>query len=230
MFQLALMHATNAEPAADSTPCILAFDLGTATGWALRSAEGLITSGTASFRPGRFDGGGMRYLRFANWQTEFDRLSGPFAAILIEGVHRHAGADASPIYGGLMATLTDRAEQEARYQGHAWDARIGRWLTHDTRSVNRGHAGYPDWQDEEFERPEPLSDVSVGEILEGALRIEPANWTKSDQMRVGAWLRSRSWERYQSRLGSARARRYRKPLGIAETRRSKRSAYSQFPG
>ena len=37
---------------------ILALDLGTTTGWALRGHDGLITSGTASFRPGRFDGGG----------------------------------------------------------------------------------------------------------------------------------------------------------------------------
>jgi predicted P-loop ATPase len=111
----------------------------------------------------------------------------------------------------LLATA--RSEQEARYQGDAWDARIDRWLTHDARSVNRGHAGYPDWQDEEFERPEPLRDVSVGEILEGALRIEPANWTKSDQMRVGAWLRSRHWERYRRRTSETREWRFRK-LGI----------------
>ena len=57
--------------------CILALDLGTTTGWALRGHDGLITSGTASFRPGRFDGGGMRYLRFANWLGE--RISLPFA-------------------------------------------------------------------------------------------------------------------------------------------------------
>ena len=38
----------------------LALDLGTTTGWAIRGFDGLITSGTASFRPGRFDGGGMR--------------------------------------------------------------------------------------------------------------------------------------------------------------------------
>ena len=50
-----------------STSCILALDLGTTTGWALRGHDGLITSGTTSFRPGRFDGGGMRYLRFTNW-------------------------------------------------------------------------------------------------------------------------------------------------------------------
>ncbi len=111
MFQQALLHATRAELASVPTPCILALDLGTTTGWALRSADGLITSGTASFRPGRFDGGGMRYLRFANWLTELDRLSGPLAAIWFEEVRRHAGTDASHIYGGLMATLTAWAEQ-----------------------------------------------------------------------------------------------------------------------
>lgn len=102
------------------------------------------------------------------------------------------------------------AAQEARYQADAWDARIDRWLTHDTRSVNRGHAGWDDWQDEEFERPEPIRDVSVGEILEGALGIEPAKWTKGDQMRVGAWLKSRDWERYRSGAGATREWRYRR--------------------
>ena len=97
-------------PGAISRSCILALDLGTTTGWALRSHDGLITSGTVSFRPGRFDGGGMRYLRFTNWLTEIDRLSGPIAAIWFEEVRRHAGTDAAHIYGGLMATLTSWAE------------------------------------------------------------------------------------------------------------------------
>ena len=70
--------------------CILALDLGTTTGWALRGHDGLITSGTVSLRPGRFTGGGMRYLRFTNWLTEIDRLSGPVAAIWFEEVRRHA--------------------------------------------------------------------------------------------------------------------------------------------
>lgn len=108
----------------------------------------------------------------------------------------------------ILADAT--AAQEARYQADAWDARIDRWLTHDTRSVNRGHAGYEDWQDEEFERPKPIRDVSVGEILEGALGIEPAKWTKGDQMRVGAWLKSRDWERYRSGAGTTREWRYRR--------------------
>lgn len=98
------------EPGAMSRSCILALDLGTSTGWAIRSHDGLINSGTVSVRPGRFEGGGMRYLRFTNWLTEIDRLSGPIAAIWFEEVRNHKGVDASHVYGGLMATLTAWAE------------------------------------------------------------------------------------------------------------------------
>lgn len=98
--------------------CILALDLGTSTGWAVHGHDGLITSGTVSFRPGRFDGGGMRFLRFTNWMTELDRLSGPIAAIWFEEVRRHAGTDAAHVYGGLMATLTAWAEMRGvPYEG-----------------------------------------------------------------------------------------------------------------
>ena len=103
-----------------------------------------------------------------------------------------------------------RDEQDKRYQSDAWDALIDRWLTHEIRSVNRGYAGFDDWQDEEIERVEPLRDVSVGEILAEAIGIEPARWTKPDQMRVGSWLTSRNWRRYQRRMGEAREWRYRK--------------------
>ncbi len=49
----------------DALPhAILALDLGTTTGWALHAPDGMITSGSVSFRPSRYDGGGMRYLRF----------------------------------------------------------------------------------------------------------------------------------------------------------------------
>jgi hypothetical protein len=89
---------------------ILALDLGTMTGWAIRGFDGLTTSGTASFKPGRYDGGGMRYLRFTSWLTELDRLSGPISAIWFEEVRRHAGTDAAHVYGGLMASLTSWGE------------------------------------------------------------------------------------------------------------------------
>ena len=39
----------------------LALDLGTTTGYAIADANGRINSGTISFRPSRYDGGGVRY-------------------------------------------------------------------------------------------------------------------------------------------------------------------------
>ncbi len=108
----------NLPPAFRADRTLLALDLGTTTGWAMHGADGLITSGTVSFRPGRFDGGGMRYLRFSNWLAELDRLSGPIAAIWFEEVRRHAGTDAAHVYGGLMATLTAWAEMRGvPYEG-----------------------------------------------------------------------------------------------------------------
>lgn len=97
---------------------ILALDLGTTTGWAIRDFGGQITSGTVSFKPSRYDGGGMRYLRFTNWLTELDRLSGPIEAIYYEEVRRHAGTDAAHVFGGLLAVLTSWGElRGVPYQG-----------------------------------------------------------------------------------------------------------------
>lgn len=112
------LSGSPATSATDNLRCVIALDLGTTTGWALRGFDGLITSGTASFKPGRYDGGGMRYLRFTNWVTEIDRLSGPIEAIYFEEVRRHLGTDAAHVYGGLMASLTSWAElRGVPYQG-----------------------------------------------------------------------------------------------------------------
>lgn len=108
------------------------------------------------------------------------------------------------------------AAQDERYQGDAWDAHIDRWLTHERRRVNHGYAGYDDWRDEEVLRSEPLNDVSVGEILEQALRIEPARWTRNDQMRVSKYLKARKWQRFQRRSGDNRGWRYRRSSWLSD--------------
>ena len=84
----------------------LALDLGTSTGWALRTPDGRTVSGTESFKPGRFEGGGMRYLRFRRWLTELKATTEGLQAIYFEEVRRHAGVDAAHAYGGFLATLT----------------------------------------------------------------------------------------------------------------------------
>src|SRR6478736_9146241 len=108
---------------------ILALDLGTKTGWALSGAtyhdmpwpNHKKTHGVISFanpRPNRFEGGGMRYLRFRRWLTDclvgIDRID----EIYFEEVRRHLGVDASHAYGGFLAILTSWCEKYfIPYQG-----------------------------------------------------------------------------------------------------------------
>ena len=97
---------------------MLAVDLGTTTGWALQSRDGGITSGTITFKPTRFEGGGMRFLRFRGWLAEVAGLSGGVARIVFEEVRAHAGTDAAHVYGGFLGTLTAWCEEhEVPYEG-----------------------------------------------------------------------------------------------------------------
>ena len=101
-----------------SVPSILALDLGTQTGWAVRDSAGTVTSGTESFKPQRFEGGGMRYLRFKRWLTEIKQSCDGIDAVYFEEVRRHAGVDAAHAYGGFMAHLTAWCEHhQIPYQG-----------------------------------------------------------------------------------------------------------------
>lgn len=97
---------------------ILALDLGTTTGWAV-SKRGLIHSGSQSFKPGRFEGGGMRYLKFAGWLDEvFTSHLRTSSFVAFEEVRRHMGVDAAHAYGGFLATLTQWCElRRIPYQG-----------------------------------------------------------------------------------------------------------------
>lgn len=97
---------------------LLALDLGTMTGWALRNQHGRIVSGTAHFRPRRFEGGGMRYLRFERWLNETRNVTGKLDAVYFEEVRRHAGVDAAHAYGGFLAQLTAWCEHHGiPYEG-----------------------------------------------------------------------------------------------------------------
>ena len=97
---------------------ILALDLGTHTGWALAHRDGTVTSGTEHFKPQRFEGGGMRFLRFKRWLGEVQSSSGEVSAVYFEEVRRHAGVDAAHAYGGFMGHLTAWCEHHnIPYQG-----------------------------------------------------------------------------------------------------------------
>ena len=79
---------------------LLALDLGTTTGWA--TFEATLHSGWIEFKSGRYEGGGMRYLRFQRWLNYHHDIT----EVVFEEVRRHLGTDAAHVYGGLLATLT----------------------------------------------------------------------------------------------------------------------------
>ncbi|POR47077.1 hypothetical protein B0G62_12070 [Paraburkholderia eburnea] len=114
---------------------ILALDLGTTTGWALRRCDGGITSGTQHFRPQRFEGGGMRFLRFRRWLSELHGSAEDIHAVYFEEVRRHAGVDAAHAYGGFLATLSAWCEHHRiPYQG----VPVGTIKKHATGKGNAG--------------------------------------------------------------------------------------------
>jgi len=115
-----------------------------------------------------------------------------------EAVHRfRAGAIWWIEDPALLAETRDA--QDRRYQSDAWDDLIEHWLTHEIRTISDGYPDYGNSRTESVRRPEALADVAVGEILEEAIGLEPARWTRGDQMRVSAYLKANGWERYRRR-------------------------------
>ena len=112
------------------------------------------------------------------------------------------------------ALLTEAREaQDSRYQSDAWDDLIEHWLTHEIRTVSHGYLDYSNKRTESIKRSEPLTDVSVGEILQEVIGLEPGKWTRTDQTRVANYLKANGWKREQVRLNpgtkASRAWRYR---------------------
>lgn len=109
---------------------VLALDLGTKTGWAFGSSldPSVVMHGWQDFSPGKFSGGGMRYLKFENWLGEIVAQSHA-TEVVYEGVRRHVGTDAAHVYGGLMATLTKFCEKCALPYAALPVQTIKKWAT-----------------------------------------------------------------------------------------------------
>lgn len=89
---------------------LLALDLGTKTGYAV-GTPGAIVSSTQHNERGRFDGGGMRFLRFRRWLNDLHHTT-RFGEVVFEEVRGHEGTDAAHVYGGLLAVLTAWCEEK----------------------------------------------------------------------------------------------------------------------
>lgn len=96
---------------------VLTLDLGTTTGWMVKARGGAEAHGIWRHKGGRYDGGGMRYLRFRGNLSEVHKLN-PLKAVFFEEVRRHRGTDAAHVYGGMLAILTAFCEEhEIAYEG-----------------------------------------------------------------------------------------------------------------
>lgn len=99
-----------------SDKSFLALDLGTSTGFCI-GTEASHISGHWSMKPGRFEGGGMRFVKF---RTRLSELAAAYKidVCYYEEVRRHKGTDAAHVYGGLMAVLTAWCEEQGiPYEG-----------------------------------------------------------------------------------------------------------------
>jgi hypothetical protein len=121
--------------AGSSTPTLLALDLGSTTGWALAQADGAIASGSVVFRPGRFEGAGMAFVRFHGWLARLHADAGALSQVVFEEVRGHKGTLAAQVYGGFLAHLTAWCEErQVPYQG----VPVGTWKRHATGKGNAG--------------------------------------------------------------------------------------------
>ena len=82
------------------------------------------------------------------------------------------------------------AEQQAQLAVDAWEEKVSKWL------AGRG-------------------DVSVGEVLVGALGLPPESWSQSAQNQVAAILKSHGFKQYRpGKTGQPRTPRYRRDAWI----------------
>ena len=110
--------AVASKPIVARPSTILALDLGTTTGYAIKPASGQIVSGMMGFKPNRFEGGGMVFLRFNHWLSELNEKAGPIDLVVYEEVRAHRGTMAAQIYGSFLGHLTAWAEfRDVPYQG-----------------------------------------------------------------------------------------------------------------
>lgn len=83
---------------------ILALDLGTKLGWAVRARDGAIWHGTEVFTPRKSWSPGQRWLRARSFLTDLI-VRHQVNSIAYEDVKRHVGTDAAHAYGAFLCLV-----------------------------------------------------------------------------------------------------------------------------
>jgi len=97
---------------------ILALDLGTTMGYAVRGYTGTIFSDTVELKSQRIEEDGTVYLHFHRWLTEIKSLVSTLEEVYFEEVRQHPNITDAYTYGGFVAYLSSWCEQnEIPYGG-----------------------------------------------------------------------------------------------------------------
>ena len=85
---------------------ILTLDIGQNMGWALSVDDSQILSGCEDFKPTRFEGGGMSYLRFKRFLDKLLEQTEGIDAVYFEEVRFAAYSDAHGVWSSFLGVLT----------------------------------------------------------------------------------------------------------------------------
>ena len=79
----------------------IGLDLGTATGYAFTDTHRCepVLSGVLDLKPRRFEGAGIRFIRFRQGLIDLLPPRDQPAVIFFEEIHRHAGTTAAHVFG-----------------------------------------------------------------------------------------------------------------------------------
>ncbi len=127
--------------------------------------------------------GGRRFWPVKTGHIDRHALAADRDQLWAEAVTRYQAGDPWYLETAKLVALA-REEQDSRYESDPWEHRIRLFIN-------------------------GREDVSITEILEGALKKDRAEWTQKDQNRIARSLRVLGWDRFRARFGEEREWRYR---------------------
>ncbi|CAB3846456.1 hypothetical protein LMG3482_01895 [Achromobacter deleyi] len=147
---------------------ILALDLGTKLGWAVRARDGAVWHGTEVFTPRKSWTPGQRWLRARSFVTDLV-VRHQVHAIAYEDVKRHAGTDAAHAYGAFLCLVQMVADS---HRAALMPVGVGTIKKHWTGKGNADKAAMEAQARARGFRPETDNDADALAILHWAVAQE----------------------------------------------------------
>ncbi|MFY1903829.1 hypothetical protein ACOTBZ_29490 [Achromobacter xylosoxidans] len=147
---------------------ILALDLGTKLGWAVRARDGAVWHGTEVFTPRKSWTPGQRWLRARSFVTDLV-VRHQVHAIAYEDVKRHAGTDAAHAYGAFLCLVQMVADS---HRAALMPVGVGTIKKHWTGKGNADKAAMEAQARARGFRPESDNDADALAILHWAVAQE----------------------------------------------------------